>query len=204
MVTEQLAQRGIVAPRVLDAMRRIPRERFVLPALAWRAYEDSALPIDCDQTISQPYMVARMTELLELEPDSRVLEIGTGSGYQTAVLALLAGEVYTIEWHLKLLNQAADRLESLGLTNVTFRCCDGSQGWPERAPYDAIIVTAGAPGVPACLADQLRVGGRLVIPTGPLGDQTLERLRRTEAGLAREELFKCRFVKLLGQEGWSD
>lgn len=153
MVTEQLAQRGIVAPRVLDAMRRIPRERFVLPALAWRAYEDSALPIDCDQTISQPYMVARMTELLELEPDSRVLEIGTGSGYQTAVLALLAGEVYTIEWHLKLLNQAADRLESLGLTNVTFRCCDGSQGWPERAPYDAIIVTAGAPGVPACLAD---------------------------------------------------
>ncbi len=204
MVTEQLAGRGIRSQAVLEAMGRIPRELFVPPAQAPYAYSDGALPIDCGQTISQPYMVAKMTELLELRPDRAVLEIGTGSGYQTAILAQLASHVYTIEWHLKLMNQAARRLEELGIRNVTFRCADGSLGWPEHAPYDAIIVTAGAPEVPKPLTDQLAVGGRLVVPIGPPGDQTLVLVRRTEAGLTQHEILKCRFVKLLGQAGWKE
>lgn len=204
MVADQLAARGIRDEAVLAALRRIPRERFVPPHQRTYAYADSALPIDCGQTISQPYMVARMTELLALRPEHTVLEIGTGSGYQTAVLAGLVRHVYTIEWHLKLMNQAAQRLEELDLKNVTFRCADGSVGWPERAPFDAILVTAGAPDVPPPLGDQLAVGGRLVAPIGPTGDQTLVRVARTPSGLRREELMKCRFVKLLGEAGWRD
>ncbi len=168
------------------------------------AYCDAAQPIECQQTISQPYMVARMTELLDLTPERQVLEIGTGSGYQTAILACLAQRVYSIEWHLKLLTQAAQRLERLGLRNIALRCADGSLGWPERAPFDGIIVTAGAPDVPRALADQLRMGGRLVIPIGPIGDQTLVVAERTETGLKTEEVLKCRFVKLLGAEGWQE
>jgi len=204
MVAEQLAARGVCSAAVLAAMRRIPRELFVPPGQRHSAYSDGALPIDCQQTISQPYMVARMTELLELTPERTVLEIGTGSGYQTAILACLARHVYSIEWHLKLLNQAAARFEELELRNVALRCADGSLGWPERAPFDAIIVTAGAPDVPQPLTDQLGVAGRLVVPTGPIGDQTLVLVQRTEAGLKTEEVLKCRFVKLLGAAGWRE
>jgi protein-L-isoaspartate(D-aspartate) O-methyltransferase len=204
MVREQLAARGIRSEAVLAAMRRIPRELFVPPDQQHSAYSDGALAIDCQQTISQPYMVARMTELLELTRERTVLEIGTGSGYQAAILACLARHVYSIEWHLKLLNQAAARLEQLGLRNLTLRCADGSLGWPERAPFDAIIVTAGAPDVPEPLKEQLAVGGRLVVPTGPIGDQTLVLVGRAETGFKTQEVLKCRFVKLLGAAGWRE
>jgi protein-L-isoaspartate(D-aspartate) O-methyltransferase len=147
-------------------------------------------------------MVARMTELLEVEPTTRVLEIGTGSGYQTAVLCHLAEHVYSIEWHLKLMTAAAERLRRLGLTNVTLRCGDGSLGWVEHGPYEAIIVTAGAPEVPQALCDQLAERGRLVVPVGDKDDQTLMLVRRTREGLTREKVLQCRFVKLLGAEGW--
>ena len=202
MVDEQLARRGIRDAAVLDAMRRIPRERFVLPAYLGSAYCDGALPIDCGQTVSQPYMVGRMTELLALRPEHAVLEVGTGSGYQTAILACIAQHVYTMEWHSKLMSQAAERLAVLDLDNVSYRCGDGSVGWPEHAPFDAIMVTAGAPDVPQPLCDQLKVGGRLVVPAGPEGDQTLVLVRRTAAGYERDEVLKCRFVKLLGTAGW--
>lgn len=202
MVNEQLVPRGIRDQAVLDAMRCIPRERFVPPGHSGSAYADGALPIDCHQTISQPYMVARMTELLNLRRDRPVLEIGTGSGYQTAILACLASQVYTIEWHLKLLTQAADRLARLDLVNVSTRCGDGSLGWPEHAPFDAIIVTAGAPDVPPPLCSQLAPDGRLVLPVGPEGDQTLVLVQRTPSGIQRSDVMKCRFVKLLGKAGW--
>ncbi len=204
MVTQQLARRGIRAPAVLDAMRRIPREMFVRPNYESRAYEDSALAIDCGQTISQPYMVARMTELLELQPGDRVLEIGTGSGYQAAILACMGGYVYTVERLARLMEQAQERLERLGLTNVSYHCADGSLGWPERAPFDAIMVTAGAPEVPEPLYEQLADGGRLVVPVGGHYEQTLVCVRRTAAGRRREIHLKCRFVKLLGDAGWRE
>jgi protein-L-isoaspartate(D-aspartate) O-methyltransferase len=204
MVRSQLARRGIRSEAVLEAMRQVPREWFVPEPLSRQAYEDGALPVDCGQTVSQPYIVARMTELLELQAQHRVLEIGTGTGYQTAILASLAQHVWTIEWHLKLMNRAADRLERLGYNNVTLRCGDGSVGWPEHAPYDAIMVTAGAPVVPDPLCEQLVTGGRLVIPIGEMADQTLVRVRRTESGYEREYHLKCRFVKLLGEKGWVD
>jgi len=204
MVSEQLEARGIRAEAVLAVMRRIPRELFLPASSADRAYLDGAQPIDCGQTISQPYMVARMTELLEPRGDCDVLEIGTGSGYQTAILACLARHVYTIEWHLKLLNQAAQRLRELGLSNVTLRCGDGSLGWPEHAPFDAIMVTAGAPEPPKPLLEQLAVGGRLVVPVGPIGDQSLVVVRRTPSGFQHDEVLKCRFVKLLGVAGWRE
>jgi len=203
MVREQLETRGIRDTRVLDAMRRIPRERFVPEHLRERAYDDAALPVECGQTISQPHMVAKMTELLELTGTERVLEVGTGTGYQTAILALLAGHVYTVEWHLPLLTAASRRLDELGLTNVTCRCGDGSQGWPEEAPFDAILVAAGAPDVPDALREQLAVGGRLVIPVGPPAEQVLVRVVRADDGFEQQTLFPCRFVKLLGREGWS-
>ena len=204
MVARQLARRDIRSERVLDAMRRVPRGWFVPPNLASKAYADSALPIERGQTISQPYIVAKMTDLLNAGPNTSILEIGTGSGYQTAILALLAGRVYTIEWHLSLMTQAARRLERLGVENVVFRCMDGSLGWPERAPFDGIIVTAGAPDVPAPLRDQLAVGGRLVLPVGPKDDQTLVLVRRSRNGFEREDIFKCRFVKLHGEAGWRE
>jgi protein-L-isoaspartate(D-aspartate) O-methyltransferase len=204
MVAEQLAARGIRSEPVLAALRRIPRELFTPPAQRGSAYADGALPIDCHQTISQPYMVARMTELLELRPDQPVLEIGTGSGYQTAVLACLARHVYTIEWHEKLLTAAAGLLGSLSLNNVTYRCTDGSVGWPERGPFYAIIVTAGAPEVPRSLCEQLADGGRLVVPVGPTADQTLVRVRKSGGELMHEDQMKCRFVKLLGEAGWRE
>jgi protein-L-isoaspartate(D-aspartate) O-methyltransferase len=204
MIADQLHGRGIRSVTVLDAMRRIPREQFVPDVCVGEAYADSALAIDCGQTISQPYMVARMTELLELQAHSRVLEIGTGSGYQTAVLATLAGHVYTIEWHADLMNRAAARLAALGLTNVTYRCGDGSMGWPEYAPFEAIIVTAGAPEIPPALVGQLAPSGRLVVPVGGPSVQTLVRVVQTADGPRRDEIFQCRFVKLLGAAGWRE
>jgi protein-L-isoaspartate(D-aspartate) O-methyltransferase len=204
MIADQLQGRGIRSVTVLDAMRRIPREQFVPDVCAGEAYADSALAIDCGQTISQPYMVARMTELLELRAHSRVLEIGTGSGYQTAILATLAGHVYTIEWHADLMNRAAARLAALGLTNVTYRCGDGSMGWPEYAPFEAIIVTAGAPEIPPALVGQLAPSGCLVVPVGGPSVQTLVRVVQTADGPRRDEIFQCRFVKLLGAAGWRE
>lgn len=204
MVADQLSARGIRAARVLAALERIPREQFLPPSVGLRAYEDRAQPIDCQQTISQPYMVARMTELLELSGTERVLEVGTGSGYQTAVLATLCAHVYTVEWYLKLLHQAVFRLEQLGLLNVTYRCGDGSLGWPQQAPYDAILCTAGAPALPDALVNQLGPGGRLVAPIGPAYEQELIRVRHTANGLVRDTLFHCRFVKLRGAAGWQD
>jgi protein-L-isoaspartate(D-aspartate) O-methyltransferase len=202
MVEHQLARRGIRSEAVLCVMGTVPREQFVLETNRSRAYEDAAQPIDCQQTISQPYMVARMTELLGDLAGQSVLEIGTGTGYQTAVLASLAARVYTIEWHPRLMNQACDRLAALGLHNAAFRCGDGSVGWPEYAPFTGILVTAGAPDVPQPLCDQLTIGGRLVVPTGPEGDQTLVVVHRTAQGWQRTNVLKCRFVKLLGRAGW--
>lgn len=202
MVAEQLQQRGIRSPTVLDAMRAVPRELFVPPGQRGVAYHDGALPVDCGQTISQPYMVARMTELLELRREQVVLEIGTGTGYQTAVLAHLARHVYSIEWHAELCDAAANRLRRLGLHNVTLQRGDGSLGWPERAPFAGILVTAGAPDVPTPLTEQLTPRGRLVVPVGPAGDQTLVRLCATARGLQREDVLRCRFVKLVGEAGW--
>lgn len=204
MVKSQLAARGITEPRLLDAMRRVPREMFVPAGAGKRAYDDCALEIECDQTISQPYMVGRMTELLDLRPDSRVLEIGAGSGYQTAILSHLAGGVYSVEWHLKLMLLAFSRLEKLGRRNVVLRCGDGSQGWAEHAPYDAIIVTAGAPDVPSRLPAQLSIGGRLIAPVGPRDEQTLVEIRRSAGGFDRCDGIKCRFVRLRGRGGWAD
>jgi protein-L-isoaspartate(D-aspartate) O-methyltransferase len=204
MIRSQLAGRGIRSEAVLDAIRRVPREWFVPEAITKQAYRDAALPVECEQTISQPYMVARMTELLELQRDHRVLEIGTGTGYQTAILSILAKQVYTVEWHLKLMTAAAERLQRLELDNVSCRCGDGSLGWPENAPYDGIIVTAGAPDVPEPLRAQLAIGGRLVIPVGEMSNQTLVRVQRTDAGHQQTKHMSCRFVKLLGEKGWSD
>ena len=202
MVVEQLARRGITDERVLAAFRATPRERFVPAAMSSEAYADRALPIECDQTISQPYMVACMTEALVLSPSTRVLEIGTGSGYQTAILARLVAEVFTVEWHLHLLNRAAQRIDRLGLKNVTFRCGDGSLGWAEHAPYDGVLVTAGAPEAPQALRDQLAEGGRLVIPVGGREEQTLSTIIRSGDKLTRHVGMRCRFVKLVGRQGW--
>lgn len=204
MIDTQLVRRGVCDDRVLDAMRNVPREQFVSAGLASRAYEDAALPVDCGQTISQPYMVARMTELLEPALDGCVLEIGTGTGYQTAVLARLFGQVYTMEWHVELTAAAQRRLRLLGLANVTYCEGDGSLGWPAHAPFDAIIVTAGAPRIPQVLRDQLTVGGCMVVPVGPVQRQSLLRVRRSATGFTEEKLLECRFVKLLGEEGWPE
>ncbi len=202
MVDEQLARRGISDPGVLYAMTSIPRELFVPVQLRDRAYDDGALPVDCRQTISQPYMVGRMTELLGLSDADRVLEIGTGTGYQTAILARIVAHVYTVEWHARLMTQTAERLRSLGINNVSYRCGDGSLGWTERGPFDGIIVTAGAPDVPRTLCEQLVDGGRLVVPIGAENEQTLVLVRRVGEGFRRENVLKCRFVRLLGAEGW--
>lgn len=202
MVEEQLAARDVRSPAVLDAMRRVPREAFMASDVISNAYSDSAMPIDCDQTISQPYIVAKMTELLELTPQARVLEIGAGCGYQTAVLATLARHVYSIEWHKPLADAAYQRLGRLGYLNVTLRCGDGSLGWPEEAPFDRIILTAGPPEVPPALLDQLIDGGILVAPIGPLSDQMLIRMRRRGDRYETQEIMPVRFVPMVGAQGW--
>ena len=196
---------GIRDARVLDAMRAVPRHRFVPEALQSRAYGDHALPIAANQTISQPFTVACMTELLELDERSRVLEIGAGSGYQTAVLAQLAAQVYAIERIGELAREAQSRIRQLGIYNATVKCFDGTLGWSAHAPYDAILVAAGGPEVPEPLLAQLKVDGRLVIPVGDtLESQRLVRVIRTDKGYAREDHGACAFVPLIGHYGWTN
>ena len=196
MVQEQIFARGIRDPRVLEALRKVPRHRFVPPAVQPYAYEDSALPIGLGQTISQPYVVAFMTDSLELQPQDRVLEIGTGSGYQAAVLSLLAREVYSMEIVERLGREAEARLKEMGYANVHVRIGDGYRGRPEAAPFDANIVTAAPPDVPPALVAQLRPAGRMVVPVGRYV-QDLIRLRRTAKGLERESLLPVRFVPMV-------
>ncbi len=204
MVERDIAGRGVTDRRVLAAMGSVPRERFLPPEMAEFAYEDSPLPIGSGQTISQPYIVALMAAAAELGPRDRVLEIGTGSGYGAAVLSRVAGEVWTVERHRELADLARDRLEAIGAVNAHVRTGDGTLGWPEAAPFDAIVVTAGGPAVPQALVEQLAEGGRLVIPVG--GDtraQHLLRARRRGDELAQEDLGPVRFVPLIGAQGWA-
>ena len=194
----------ILDARVLEAMRTVPRHFFVPEALQANAYGDHALPIAANQTISQPFIVARMTELLELDERSRVLEIGAGSGYQTAVLARLAAQVYAIERIGELARVAQARIRQLGIYNATVKCFDGTLGWSAHAPYDAILVAAGGPEIPEPLLAQLKIGGRLVIPVGETREsQRLVRVIRTEEDYKREDHGACAFVPLIGHYGWS-
>ena len=202
MVENQLVARGIKDEAVLDVMGKVPRHLFTDEAFHSQAYSDYPLPITNDQTISQPYMVALMTEALKLKKTDRVLEIGTGSGYQTAVLSMLTDKVYSIERISALTERAGKVLDSLSCSNVILRVNDGTRGWPDEAPFDAIIVTAGSPDVPHTLIDQMLLGGRLVIPVGDESIQELLRLIRTGSGVNRESLGACRFVKLIGEHGW--
>jgi protein-L-isoaspartate(D-aspartate) O-methyltransferase len=198
MVERQIEARGVSDPRVLAAMRRVPRHEFIPRSLWDEAYEDRPLPIGHSQTISQPYIVAAMTELLRIEPGSHVLEVGTGSGYQAAVVHEIAGAVYSIEIVEPLARQASATLERLGYSLAQVRHGDGYRGWPEAAPFDAIIVTAAPAAVPQPLLDQLRVGGRLVIPVGKW-DQRLEVHRKTPEGFRVERVFPVRFVPMTGE-----
>jgi protein-L-isoaspartate(D-aspartate) O-methyltransferase len=204
MVTEHLLARDIRNAAVVKAMREVPREAFLPPELERFAYEDGPLPIEEGQTISQPYIVAYMIEALELTGRERVLEIGTGSGYAAAVLSLCAAEVFSVERIAALADTARGRLQELGYRNVAVHLGDGTLGWKDHAPYDAIVVTAGAPEVPAGLREQLATGGRLVIPVGPTPHlQELVRVRRLPSGeFRREELCGVRFVPLIGEQGW--
>lgn len=196
-----LRQQGIHDERVLDALSGVPRERFIDEAMSHKAYDNTALPIGSGQTISQPYMVARMTELLQLQPDSRVLEIGTGSGYQTAVLAHLAGHVFSVERIKSLQWQAKRRLKQLDLHNVSMRHGDGWQGWASRGPFDAVIVTAAAPEIPAALLNQLVDGGRLVLPVGEQDtSQYLQCVQRNGREVAAVNVEPVRFVPLIKGE----
>jgi protein-L-isoaspartate(D-aspartate) O-methyltransferase len=205
MVAEQLEARGIDDRAVLAAMGRVPRHLFVEPHLRDHAYDDAPLPIGDRQTISQPYMVAVMTEALELAGGERVLEIGTGSGYQAAILAEIGARVVSLERIPALAERARLVLAQLGYAErVTVEIADGTLGWPAGAPWDAILVTAGAPGIPRPLVEQLAGDGRLVLPMGEDDLQTLVRIRRGPGGLAEEYLGECRFVKLLGSYGWEE
>jgi len=204
MVDQQLRARGIADEHVLAAMGNLPRHRFVPAEFRESAYDDSALSIGHGQTISQPFLVAHMTSLLAVESSSRVLEIGTGCGYQTAVLSRLAARVFTIERLKTLCESARSHLTSLGLTNIKFRVGDGSLGWPELAPFDRILVTAGTPAVPCPLVEQLADGGRLVLPVGGPRDQTLLLIRRDLERYEEISSIGCRFVKLIGEQGWSE
>lgn len=204
MVTTQIEERGVKDPRVLSAMRKIPRHMFVQEALWERAYDDHPLPIGEGQTISQPYMVAVMTEALKLKGREKILEIGTGSGYQTAVLAELSEHVFTIE-RIDLLTKMARRnLDRLGYTNVVFRTGDGTIGWQDQAPFDGILVTAGAPAVPRYLFEQLAENGRMVVPIGGIHGQELVVVRKKDGQPIKTRHFGCVFVPLIGKDGWKD
>ncbi|MDD5450165.1 MAG: protein-L-isoaspartate(D-aspartate) O-methyltransferase [Candidatus Omnitrophica bacterium] len=202
MVDAQLIARGITDRRVLDAFRRVLRHEFVPDSLKKQAYEDHPLPIGEGQTISQPYMVAIMTESLGLKGSEKVLEIGTGSGYQTAILAELAKEVYSIERFADLADAAKKTLDGLGYKNVTVKTGDGTLGWQEQAPYDGIIVTAGAPEIPESLIKQLKESGRLVIPVGGTFSQVLTVFTKKKDKIISNEICGCVFVPLVGKEGW--
>jgi protein-L-isoaspartate(D-aspartate) O-methyltransferase len=202
MVEEQIIARGIKDLRVIGAMRKVPRHLFVEEALQSQAYSDHPLPIGEKQTISQPYMVALMTEALALTGNEKVLEIGTGSGYQTAVLANLASKVFSVERIRSLTIKARKLLLELRYLNTEVKFSDGTVGWLDESPFDAIMVTAGSPEVPQPLIDQLKVGGRMAIPVGDIYTQDLIRITKTEDGIKREDLGGCRFVRLIGKYGW--
>jgi protein-L-isoaspartate(D-aspartate) O-methyltransferase len=202
MVDEQLARRGITDARVLAAMRRIPRHRFVDEGLAHSAYGDHPLPIGEGQTISQPYIVALMTSLLRLSGQEKVLEVGTGSGYQTAVLGALARRVCSIERLPRLADRARATLEALGVDNVWVRVGNGALGWPDQAPFDRILVAAGGPSIPPPLVSQLAEGGRMVLPVGSPEDQVLTVVERVGGEIRKEAYGECKFVKLVGKYAW--
>ena len=204
MVKNQIIRRGVHSPRVLQAMRDIPRHLFTPPEHRYLAYSDGPLPIGFGQTISQPYIVAIMSELLELRGDEIVLEVGAGSGYQAAILSRLARQVHTIERHAELAQYAETILKHLKLDNVQVHVGDGSLGLPKYAPFDGILVTAGAPKIPPALLDQLAQGGRLVIPVGGRGGQYLERWRRDGTEFHQETIIPVAFVPLVGKLGWDE
>ena len=204
MVKKQIEARGITDPYVLGAMRKVPRHLFVSEALMDQAYGDFPLPIGEQQTISQPYIVAEMTQALQLNKDDRVLEIGTGSGYQAAILAEIAFRVYTIERIHSLFVKTRRLFDKLHYHNIVTKYSDGTSGWIDESPFDAIIVTAGAPEIPKVLADQLSMGGRMVLPVGDQYSQDLIKLYKDEEGLHKTNLGGCRFVKLIGEHGWRD
>ena len=204
MVETQIIDRGIQDRMVIEAMLKVPRHIFVEEAISSQSYSDSPLPIGEKQTISQPYMVALMTELLQLNGSEKVLEIGTGSGYQAAILATIASRVYTVERIRPLALRARKALDSIGLLNVNIKVGDGTDGWQEESPFDAILVTAGAPEIPDILISQLNVGGKLVIPVGDQLEQTLVRvIKNADGSIIRERSVACRFVKLIGKHGWT-
>lgn len=202
MAAEQLRPRGISDPRVLAAFQAVPRHLFVPPEYRPWAYDDSPQPIGHEQTISQPYIVALMSERLALTGTERVLEVGTGCGYQAAILAYLAAEVHTVELIPELAERARQNIATLGLQNVHVHCGDGSQGWPDCAPYQAILVAAAAPQVPQPLLEQLTEGGRLILPVGPRGFQRLELWRREGSAVSSENILPVAFVLLRGKHGW--
>jgi protein-L-isoaspartate(D-aspartate) O-methyltransferase len=204
MVERQIERRGITNPAVLNAMRKVPRHFFVSEALMDQAYGDFPLPIGEQQTISQPYIVAEMTQALQLGPEDRVLEVGTGSGYQAAVLGEISYRVYTIERIHSLLVKARSLFDKLHYYNIVTRYSDGSNGWKEESPFDAIIITAGAPEIPTVLVNQLAIGGRLIMPVGSSHSQELIKLYRDENGIQKSNFGGCRFVKLVGEHGWKE
>jgi protein-L-isoaspartate(D-aspartate) O-methyltransferase len=204
MVQEQLIARGIQDRRLIEAMRRVPRHLFIDPGLINRAYDDSALPIGEKQTLSQPYMAGKMTEALRLTGKEKVLEVGTGSGYQTALLAELCFNVFSVEKIRVLSRKARELLDRLEYHNIALHVGDGTIGWSEHAPYDSIIVAASAPDLPRPLIEQLSVGGRLIIPVGNEVSQVLKLVQREPFGFHQEDIGECRFVKLWGKFGWQD
>ena len=201
MVEEQLVVRGIEDARVLEAMRKVPRHLFVEESLGHRAYGDHPLPIGENQTISQPYIVAVMSEALQLKGDERVLEIGTGCGFQSAILAELASQVFTIERLSVLSRKARHLLNRLGYSNINFKVFDGSYGWRDQSPYEGIVITAGAPDIPTALVDQLTVGGKIVIPIGNMDSQQLVVATNKGGKLTREVIGDCKFVPMVGKSG---
>ena len=204
MVRSQIEARGIRDPRVLSAFRIVPRHLFVSEALRDQAYGDYPLPIGEQQTISQPYIVAEMTQALELKKDDRVLEIGTGSGYQAAILAQIVYRVYTIERKRSLYMQTRNLFDKLNYHNIVTKYADGTKGWQEESPFDAIVVTAGAPEIPEVLINQLAIGGRLVVPVGNQHTQELIKIYRNREKIEQTNLGGCRFVKLVGEHGWRE
>jgi protein-L-isoaspartate(D-aspartate) O-methyltransferase len=203
MVERLRSHYKITDERVLDVMDKLPRHLFVPEALKSQAYKDNALPIAGGQTISQPFIVARMTELLELSGEEKVLEIGAGSGYQTAILSSLARKIFAVERIPNLAFEAEMKLRQMGYRNVSVKCADGTQGWGNYAPFDAVLVAAGGPSIPEPLIEQLRIGGKMVIPVGnDIKTQTLVRVTRKENGYVKEDFGPCVFVPLIGEHGW--
>ena len=201
---KKLREKGITDETVLDAFRKVPRHLFVDKMLYAQAYDDNALPIGSGQTISQPYVVALMTQLLKINRDDKILEIGTGSGFQTAILAQYSRRVYTIERQRDLASQTLKRLREMGFENIVFKTGDGSRGWTQHAPYNRIIITAGAPALPQDLLNQLAVGGRMVIPTGDRQVQELEVYEKRADGVEKTKAGSVVFVPLIGEKGWGD